>query len=350
MAFPTATGDTRGTIWPERWDPAWGEDSWRQAPPGAAFYMCPKCREPLREEDRRAGRWVAAYPDRWLHGYHVSQMSYPPMTAAQILFGEYKAIWKSDFWNLKMGLPWEEGTNAMTRAALLGPPGHGRTDPMRPMELHSPTGTCMGVDVGAKFDVVVDRVEEGRPRTIRMARLDSWAQVDEFMTKYNVRRCVIDAAPEEHATRQFQERYEPGRVWRCVYSGREVVWNDKTHVVSAPRTEILTKSADELLTRRVLPQFDGSPDYEAYVSHHENSKKVPKFVEGLEAERIIERYEWHETGPDHMFHAATYAMLARMGYTVEGVPAVGLVSLNRSSKYNRDEGERGPAWMGRRGG
>ena len=341
MAFPDGRGDTRGCILPERWDPEWGDDAW-QAGTDKVQYICPKCRQPLREEDRATGQWATAFPDRWVHGYHVSQMSAPWISAPQILFAFFKATWESDFWNLKMGLPWEEGTNAMTRAAILGPPGTGRTDPNREQELSSDSGTVMGVDVGAKFDVVVERVEGGSPRVIRIARLDSWEQVSEYMTLYNVRMCVIDAAPEEHATRLFQESFRPGRVWRCVYDSgkaKQVVWQEKSgYVVKAPREPLLTACSKELLEGKLLPRFDGSSDYEAFVQHHVNSKRVPIWIEGLEAERIVDKYEWHEVGPDHMFHASAYAMLARWGYKVEGVPTVGLVSLNRSSKYNRQEG------------
>jgi hypothetical protein len=42
------------------------------------------------------------------------------------------------------------------------------------------------------------------------------------------------------------------------------------------------------------------------------SHKVPIWVKGLETQRILDHYEWHEVGPDHLFHAATYEMLARM--------------------------------------
>ena len=43
----------------------------------------------------------------------------------------------------------------------------------------------------------------------------------------------------------------------------------------------------------------------AYIAHHIASKKVPIWVHGLETERVLDHYEWHEVGPDHLFHAPT---------------------------------------------
>ena len=69
-------------------------DAARIAPAGAG---CP--RRPM------AGR---------AHGYAISQLSAPWLDAAKILLSYRKHPWRSDFWNLTMGIPWEEGTNAFT--------------------------------------------------------------------------------------------------------------------------------------------------------------------------------------------------------------------------------------------
>ena len=66
-----------------------------------------------------------------------------------ILLSFRKHPWRSDFWNLTMGIPWDEGTNAFTEAAI-----RSRCDGTSPMALTG-QGCTMGVDVGAEFDVVV---------------------------------------------------------------------------------------------------------------------------------------------------------------------------------------------------
>jgi hypothetical protein len=230
-----------------------------------------------------------------------------------------------------------------------------RCDPDRRMAV-SASGAFMGVDVGAKFDVVIGEWSEGRPRTLAMVRVDTWAELDQLMERYGVVKCCIDSAPEEHATRDWAEKYNrrsglnldaggtygskhgPSiRVWRVQYatlklpSGPETVWNEKTGMVSAPRTETLSRSADELLTKRVLPRYEpGNPDWVAYLTHHRNSKRMPVFVEGLEKEGVVDHWEWHEVGPDHMFHAGTYEMLAREAPRGMATPGTGLVSFKQT--------------------
>src|SRR5450759_5978293 len=106
-------------------------------------------------------------------------------------------------------------------------------------------------------------------------------------------------------------------------------WNQETGVVVAPRTEILSRSADELLERRILPRYEPTEAWLAYIAHHIASKKVPIWVHGLETERVLDHYEWHEVGPGHLFHAATYEMIARQAPHGMVTPLVGLITTRR---------------------
>ena len=125
-------------------------------------------------------------------------------------------------------------------------------------------------------------------------------------------------------------------VWRAAYGSSvrpgvaaQVSWNQETGVVVAPRTEILSRSADELLERRILPRYEPTEAWLAYIAHHIASKKVPIWVHGLETERVLDHYEWHEVGPDHLFHAATYEMIARQAPHGMVTPLVGLITTRR---------------------
>lgn len=306
-------------------DPSgWIEGDWQRWEQDGrpARCVCHRCGRTLAPEDRAGGRWVpeAPMPGR-AHGYAISQLAAPWLDAARILLSFKKHPWRSDFWNLTMGIPWDEGTNAFTAAAIMS-----RCDETSPMALTG-QGCTMGVDVGAKFDVVVGmRDPSGAPRTIWFGRVDGYEDLDILMRRYAVSTCVIDAAPEEHATRAWAAKYNPTSprtpsdivVWRASYGSSarpgvtaQVSWNEETGVVVAPRTEILSSSANELLERRILPRYEPTEGWLAYVAHHVASKKVPIWVRGLETERVLDHYEWHQVGPDHLFHAATYEMMAR---------------------------------------
>ncbi len=299
MAFPGGPW-SYGNIAP---DPSgWAQRDWDRwdAQGRQARYVCHGCGGTIREEDRSDGEWVAAKDSTSLpHGYSVGQMSAPWVSAQRVLERRWKSTWESDFWNLVMGLAWDEGVNAFTEQSIKD-----RQDELQPMA-ESDRGPCyMGVDVGSKLDIVVGKRDEGgRPRTIKIARED-WEStltvLDSYMQRYNVVVCVIDSAPEEHAVRTWADRYnsyprktgDPSRirVWRQWYgitakpgTTPEFVWDEKEGLVGAPRTEVLDRSHDELLLDRVLPRFDGSEAWVAYIAHHVNSKRVAEYVKGLEA-------------------------------------------------------------------
>jgi hypothetical protein len=355
MAFP-------GGPWPyaniEPDPTGWAEGDWaRWEEDGRpARFFCHRCGRSLTPADRAAGRWVPEAPMAGrAHGYAISQLAAPWLEATRILLSFKRHPWRSDFWNLAMGIPWDEGTNAFTRAAIMS-----RCDETSPMAVTG-QGCTMGVDVGAKFDVVVGTTDpSGTPRTIWFGRVDSYDDLDVLMRRYGVATCVIDAAPEEHATRAWAARYNrPSAspkvsshiiVWRASYGSSsrpgvtaQVSWNDETGIVVAPRTEILSSSANELLERRILPRYEPNEGWLAYVAHHVASKKVPIWVAGLETERVLDHYEWHQVGPDHLFHAATYEMMARQASRSVGGPPLVFYSFRRRRPEDRAPTTRAPS-------
>jgi len=204
-----------------------------------------------------------------------------------------------------------------------------------------------GVDVGARMHFVVGTSQNGKPVTLAFGAVSGFPDLDDLMRRYGVSQAVIDAAPEEHATREWARKWNPRtidtaqdvKVWRCAYSTPKpgqsamIVWNEKTQLVTVPRTETLSRSAAELLSARQLPRYEpGHPGWVEYLLHHKNSKKIPIFVEGLVDAKIIDHFEWHEIGPDHLFHAGTYEMIAREAPHGQVVPTRGLISLKRTQE------------------
>lgn len=324
-----------------------------------ARYMCHKCGGTLSEEDRGRGIWVAERPTVPVHGYSISQMSASWVPARMILEQEDRATFKGAFWNLVMAKPYQEGTSAMTRDALLkrqDPDVVGNVVEDRMEDGARGRGCTMGVDVGKYLDVVIGTTDRGRPRVVEFKRLSGeskWDDLSNLMVLYGVVNCVVDADPEDHMAHVFARKWA-GRVWRCRYShGRvkDIRWDDTTMQVTPPRTEILTRSSMEILTERILPKYDGTDVYDAFIAHHVNSKKVPIYssIEGMasedavDKERGIDHYEWRETGPDHFFHASTYEMLARIGYQgTVSLPSVGIVTIDRSTKHKQNTLEAQP--------
>ncbi|MEE8148081.1 MAG: hypothetical protein V3T24_10790, partial [Longimicrobiales bacterium] len=81
-------------------------------------------------------------------------------------------------------------------------------------------GTYMGVDVGIKLHVVIrQRLEGDRTRALFIGEVDTFEELGDLITRYDVRRCVIDALPDIHKAREFA-RARPRKVWLAYY-GRQ---------------------------------------------------------------------------------------------------------------------------------
>ncbi|HEY5472663.1 MAG TPA: hypothetical protein VIK32_05670, partial [Candidatus Limnocylindrales bacterium] len=70
----------------------------------------------------------------------------------------------------------------------------------------------------------------------------------------------------------------------------------------------------------------------------------------LETERVLDHYEWHEVGPDHLFHAATYEMIARQAPHAMIAPPIGLITTRRGKALEEGAGVEPRAWLTRRRG
>lgn len=337
-----------GSIVPETW-----EEHLESHPPilregdecPKCYYVCVRCRRRMSDEERGAGEWVPEIRTPGLpHGYSVSQMAALYVPAATILKARFDTIYVRSFYNLVLGQAHDEGSEAFDEAALIGAKGAGgdwgRSDPSRPMEM-SGSGCTMGVDVGSMLDIVISKTEGGVPRTIRMMATPDWSELGRLMETYRVSTCVIDARPEEVAVRQFQDAYNSPnnvRIYRAYYAGpqrREVVWDEKNATVTAPRSRVLSEMATELLTRRLLPRYDGSEVWQRFIRHFENSKRVPVFEKGNERDQTVEHYEWVNVGPDHLFHASAYDYLARNAPRAFNPPTIGIYSIKRGQGRQR---------------
>jgi hypothetical protein len=329
--------------YPRNIEPHTGEELLALPEGKFARYKCHACDKTITDQVRGAGRWEPEVPSIAIHGYRISQMSAPYVSAEYVLKQESRQQYKQGFHNLILGEPFEEGMTAMTRDKILDRQNPEVVGAVEPMAFTSDRMTTMGVDVGKVLDVIVGRMENGKPHIIRIARIggegtEKWDQLDQMMMDYHVGVCVIDWQPDTDMVNAFSKRW-PGRVWRNRYTtGKNAVetnWDEELRLVTIPREQILSESAKELLERRVLPRFDGSPEWEKFIQHHENAKKAPEFEKGLEKEGIISHYVWKATGngEDHLFHASTYEMIARMGYRVNiEVPNLRIVSFKREDR------------------
>jgi hypothetical protein len=130
------------------------------------------------------------------------------------------------------------------------------------------------------------------------------------MNLFDVRSCVIDALPNQHAARAFARRF-PGKVHLAYYGeaqkghvsfGRD---QDGSSMVTISRTEHFDAWRDAYLTaKRRIPRYEG--EVIEYVRQMTNILRTIK----EDPETGDKRARYIRRGPDHYAHADAYADVA----------------------------------------
>jgi hypothetical protein len=270
----------------------------RERPDGTFYRACMKCSAEL---DVSQGEWVADYPDRPIHGYRISQLFSSKVDPGEILREYQKTRHPSRFYNLKIGIAWADAQSVLSPSAVLALCGN------RGMDTASEAPCTMGVDTGRDLHVVISRWDGERRRVIYLGIQKEYAELDDLMRRFQVRRCIIDALPEIHATRAFASRF-PGRVWMNYFNEHQrgsYRWDEAERIVKENRTEALDASGrvirDGLV---VLPRQ--SPLVQEFANHLASDAK--RLQEDEETGSQVYRYV--RTGVDHFGLAFTYDCIA----------------------------------------
>jgi hypothetical protein len=280
-----------------------------ELPGGKVIRACEKCKAELDPAD---GVWVAkrdSVTDK--RGYHYSQLFSQFVDPAGIL-NQFRITQNlTDFYNLKIGIPWVEATHRISLEAvyaLCSSYGMAESDP----------GPCsMGVDQGKDLHVVIGRAEPSRSgKIIHLGIYKEWEKLESLMKAFNVYRCVIDGMPETQKARTFAGKF-PGKVFLNFYNEHQkgsYKWNEADWTITCNRTESLDASHAQILgtpvdvtatTKIILPKF--SEMVEEFAKHLHN---VAKRLEEDE-ETGSKRYVYVKLGPDHFRHAFNYECIAR---------------------------------------
>ena len=269
-----------------------------------SFYRaCPKCSAEL---DLARGEWVADFPSRSIHGYRISQLTSSKVDPGEIL-EEYRTTrFPTRFYNLKIGIPWADLERRLDIMSVLSLCSDA------PMTDSSTGDHCiMGVDTGRDLHVVIlcdDGMDEPEKRhLIHVAICHDFVELDAFMDRFNIDRCVIDGLPETHATREFANRH-PGRVYMNFFNEHQrgsANWNYEAMTVLVNRTEALDASRTAVReSRLVLPRR--LPIVEEFAKHMAADAKILDEDE----DTGTKKYRYVRTGENHFSMAFTYAWMA----------------------------------------
>lgn len=285
--FPTKLGQEVRIILPRR--------------DGSYYLACPKCEAEL---DRAAGEWVADFPGREIHGFRISQLFSSKVDPGEILHEFRTTRYADRFFNLKIGIPWADLERRLDTASVLALCGDA------PLEERSDRPCTMGVDTGKGLHTVILRdvdLDGERQRVVHLVECREFSELDELMRRFRVERCVIDALPETHATREFARRHR-GNVYMAFFQEQqrgEPRWDGPSQMVYVNRVDALDASRAAVRDKKVvLPRQQ--PIVEEFARHMAADAKQLEEDEDTGAKR----YKYIRTGADHYSLAFTYGLMA----------------------------------------
>lgn len=261
------------------------------------FFACRKC---FQELDRVRGQWVAKFEKEPVHGYYISQLIAPWVTANEIMDKMANAKFKHTFWNLTLGLARSQGSGILTKEIMLRC--------VRDYEmLGGGENYYMGVDNSDLKHIEVSRTENGLRKIVYLEKSEDPSRVGQVLRQFGVRQCFIDALPNKDFARKLGKEF-PGRVKWIYYGKFEEMGKEGSEEGSVVlnRTEILDKSADEWIRGKgLLPQMD--PIVSEFIDQVCNMEREEKENRHGQIER-----RWFNVGPDHWRHSDVYAYCAEV--------------------------------------
>ena len=279
-------------------------------PDGTGCIVCVRCG---RELSNFPGEWVPAHPEKsdYMHGYQLSQLTSLRNDPAEILkdYNEPPEGNLSDVIRLRLGRPHIAAEDKLRPEDVYNCCGDNYT-------LNSHQGPCiMGLDcMKGKHLIIGARTGRNSYEIYKFPiifgqGMDSWNEIYDLCTRFNVKSAVIDIRPYEDAARAFQKRAK-FQVWLCEYKETTPlgsIYNPNTGIVSVCRTEIMDASHRLIVTpgNLVLPRRE-TPKMDEFVRQICSPFKVREVNKKTQQEV----YRYRKSGEDHFRHSLNYFILA----------------------------------------
>lgn len=226
-----------------------------------AYYACGKCHDRLSNADRRNGDWVARYPKRHRHGYWISQMMAPWVSAQRILEQEEEST-VDFFYNFVLGKAYTPSDLLVNREAILQACAPSRIERLN---------VAMGVDQAADGQFYVLMTSQGM---FEYGKTKSWEEIETIKLMYNA-TVVVDPNPYPTMPKRLAGKYSD--FYMCYFKESKTMdiltW--KGQVVSADRTRLLDTVAYEIINAKMM--FRQRPqELEAYIADWNNIYRTTK--------------------------------------------------------------------------
>lgn len=291
--------------------------------------VCRHCNQPWELGTSTGNIWHATEPTK-APSFHIAGLDVLNRRGEQTMRAAYAEFVSAQgsmlkltaFYRARLGWPYELGAQRITTAMI-----EAATDKDREQDLNGyapdyevkdtdPT-RIMGVDVGSLLNFTISNVgtTDGSDyvrSAIRVGTVKDFDDLLDYVIRYKVNVCAIDANPETRKAKEFMQAAKAYgcSVWLVDYAGAAKVGRDEIsmrprydeHKVSCDRTQLLDATLDEVAAgKRRFPA-----DIMAVTDFAEQMRAPVRKLNDT-GDRMI----WDEgANPDHYRHADAYERIA----------------------------------------
>ena len=270
-----ATIEGKAVLWGGDWDATQWDRRWQFS------YCCPFCQSLIPSLQSLTKEWVAKYPDRDAHGYHLTQLYSATMTATDVARlwhqSQFSLRRKERFFNSVLGLPYSGGERQPITAEKVV---YGTHELGILSELNR---RYAGLDVGDKLHLVVlEQLPDGTLAIVwaeEVSGVDKWEKVAQKVRSLKVSAIAINAMPYKDSAKKLIRSIAPEIKGILVYDtgGQKMSIGEEDKetgqpikTISIPRVELMDGTVDAVLSGRIIFPRKGLAITEQILRHLQN--------------------------------------------------------------------------------
>ena len=260
--------------------------------------ICDKCGRPIHRYSD--GEWVHTFPNK-RSGLTISKLFSSKESLKEIVDrfdeGLYNSSIMQRVYNADLGLPYTQEGATVTVSSL----DRCVADYFMPGRFDE--AVCvLGADVGSVIHIKISSMTtDGKLRAVFIGSVKEEEDFYVVVDRFNIVCGVIDALPETRLSRRVCEKLP--YMYRCYYgAGKDDRLDEDLKTVTVNRTAALDNVKESILAKKILLPKN-APDIPEYYEHMQSCTRVLREDE--------KEYEWVKTGPDHLFHASGYELIAK---------------------------------------
>lgn len=273
------------------------------------FTHCAFCKSKWPDEYKKVmnkfGKWIKTSVGNGVKGYHISQLYSPTISAEEIVTKLHSCdtdISKQEFFNSKLGLPYESSTSRLNIELASKRIGLYNCDNL---------AKYAGIDISSAsnhYMVIVSRCDYGL--IIDKILRPTWDEIPNIIKDNNIVKCIVDANPERYKSKELRALVGNNIVHLALYPKMRSLCNltsDRIYI-QINRTEAIDNILNYYEKNRII------------INNHNNSESITEclthccnLVRSYRKTRtgIIEPY-YLDVGADHYAHAILYADISSL--------------------------------------